>query len=1033
MMAIIDNTNTGSKNYSFQIETISNELERYIKSTKALYSYNQISEWVDVRLFSNNFVQQNLSLNLLWIFSKQRILQSNEVVNNTCNWLYERLDTHIDTQNHDLINAYVIVAIEKLTKSLKELPSIRSCLTNYERESVKNYLSKLIVDEKVFNFKKSQQYIKLKKIESIPIVSSFLNNYDSLLDIVTGSETQRSLGQVMQYILNVNDVINDSDGLLGLVDDLYALEQLKIDPVEYDFSLKWQFEMNFPDFQFPIIIDKKGNNLINQVDGLIKTALFYSERNNTNKRLFFIDEPGPFSILASILGIIINLKIEQEKNALSNSKILLEERVYKLSKGPLNIIVQFLRTESHGKNKFYLFQTEGNAITIDQKIINDCVVEESDEFLSRESKVNSFKKATKLKVHGMFPFGLANNLSINFEKVLLLDKKINIDIYLNTEIEGRTIEEWFGCKRVNTKLNEKISLGLLSDQPLITVFYSLDSLIKYLLIHKIDQNYFQSLNMILETNLDSNLENLSYLTTSFDKPFKTVNIFSNQKNDYVEKQFSNLGYLVYSEERTINKKFIHPPRDSLFENYLSKVGSYPEVTFLEINEPLIEELFELLNFKLDPAFRKLKGYLYNIKLKLLSRYSLLTYKQKKSLSSQFETYLNKLVSYTHVHENIPKIIDFITNNKLFIQDYEKFTYLNDMKSNHDNEKILVSIKEFETLKRRNWQDGHITKSNLRELRQISNIIVPAFIDARVARNLINFPHAESVCFIATKFEIKNFLIPLLERRDGLKNTNLEVLNLEKESDTKFENIFLDMELDFSSSKFLSSSNSYELYDARIFLFEDNKCLALPLGGRQIISHDLINIFPEEIAVKDIECGNFLICPDTNNGDLQDSILDSIVDNITPIRELSRLWKIELDKFLLVNSRGIEQLLSLLELRGEKRHEVTVKNWFKNPHLLAPKHPEIVFKIFEELLNKNDGYFNKCLMSVQTLYKARTEVLNDLPEYIRNVTFNEDESNIEFKIKEKKFKANLYEALSYQDTTVNLDFLYKVKDMEDFFE
>ena len=220
--------------HSLQIETLSKELDNFIRQSKIINNYDEIASWVDKRLFSDNFMQQNLSLNLLWIFSKYRILPSNPVVNGSCNWLFKKLDSLIVTQDYDAINAHIIVTIEKLTKTLKELPSIRSCLTNYERESVREYLNKITINDSVLNFKESLQYKNLKKIESIPVVGSFIQNYDDLLDIVTGSITQQSLGQVMQYILNINDVINDTFGVLGLVDDLYALEQFTIDPKELE-------------------------------------------------------------------------------------------------------------------------------------------------------------------------------------------------------------------------------------------------------------------------------------------------------------------------------------------------------------------------------------------------------------------------------------------------------------------------------------------------------------------------------------------------------------------------------------------------------------------------------------------------------------------------------------------------------------------------------------------------------------------------------------------------------------------------------
>ena len=72
---------------------------------------------------------------------------------------------------------------------------------------------------------------------------------------------------------------------------------------------------------------------------------------------------------------------------------------------------------------------------------------------------------------------------------------------------------------------------------------------------------------------------------------------------------------------------------------------------------------------------KLKRYLYQIGSKLLSRYSQLTKNGKIDFIKDLETYVNKLVSYKHIHENISHIIDFVNEHKDFLRDFEKFNFV----------------------------------------------------------------------------------------------------------------------------------------------------------------------------------------------------------------------------------------------------------------------------------------------------------------------------------------------------------------------
>ena len=87
------------------------------------------------------------------------------------------------------------------------------------------------------------------KLKAIPIVNSFLENYERLLELMTDhNRGANNIESIMQYILTIDDVVKDSVGVLGLVDDLFAMEQLDLkistdDPAKLNGYLKLIFRI----------------------------------------------------------------------------------------------------------------------------------------------------------------------------------------------------------------------------------------------------------------------------------------------------------------------------------------------------------------------------------------------------------------------------------------------------------------------------------------------------------------------------------------------------------------------------------------------------------------------------------------------------------------------------------------------------------------------------------------------------------------------------------------------------------------------
>ena len=213
------------------------------------------------------------------------------------------------------------------------------------------------------------------------------------------------------------------------------------------------------------------------------------------------------------------------------------------------------------------------------------------------------------------------------------------------------------------------------------------------------------------------------------------------------------------------------------------------------------------------------------------------------------------------------------------------------------------------------------------------------------------------------------------------------------------------------------------------ILDDDHYYLVPRGGKTIITYDDINLDPIESPVAEIEQGNFLILPDTHHGDLQDSILDLTKQNIHKIRAKAFLWKTNLQDAININNITLEDLEIELARGGVSRKLMTIKNWFKDPHLIAPQNPDKVFKVFASILGKQEGYFDESLDNVSTLYKARKKVMDDLPTYLKAGTF-EDETNIlKMDINGKLFKASLYEVLGSENAKASPEDLYKLRELD----
>ena len=440
--------------------------------------------------------------------------------------------------------------------------------------------------------------------------------------------------------------------------------------------------------------------------------------------------------------------------------------------------------------------------SITRKELNKCSIEPTeDEPNSQRSKFTSFKENLSKNIHGLFPFGLANNLDLSFEKFFWLIERINWICISALRLKAGQLKNGLE-EAINTQGKETISHGLLSDEPLITTAYNLDSSMLYVSDNDFSEDKFHSLNLISSGSIYNDIEQLSRLAYKFNQSFKTFNVFSDQSSEYVEELFRDENYQVFKEHRDITTAYVHPPKDSLFENYLSKVGAYRNVELVAVEEPLLE-VFQLSNFQLGAQYIVLKNLLFSVKRIFLSRYAQLSSNAKEQLEIKLDDHIARLKSYVHAHENIEKIILFLESNREFVLEFQRSTFVYEHYQDSPNTKILVSGKEYESIRKKGWEENHITKLELKQLAQTETLVVPAFIDRKITKNLINFPFAEKIIFIASKYEIENYLQHLVDDRVAIETPVEDPPEVESSIDS-FEKIFIDIDLGSIASPSRSS-------------------------------------------------------------------------------------------------------------------------------------------------------------------------------------------------------------------------------------
>ncbi len=997
-------------------------------------SYEEISLWLN-KVFEIPFIRENFSITLLWIFSQLRISKDDAQIRKICLCCYEFLKNNLagSLKEFNEIQDCITSTEHRLIKILKILPSIETCLTDNERKSVLSKISSFELTDDCFNFKDTEQFKNLDKIRSVTSVNSFLDNYEKLLDISTksGSGFGKKIGSIVQYIITVDDVIADGIGLLGIVDDVYALGQLYDQQLsEGDENLKWEFELKYPNFRYPILVSENGQNLFNKADFLLKSSILKSDDEHKNLRLIKASLPKNFAIISSILSTVTDIKLSQKSLNNINPYKLEVDQVYELSKDGETICAKFKKIKEVMGSDFFFFEFKRKKTryagagrmerSISLGFLNRCALSKSNKSASDHNTAEKFLDAANIRdIKGIYPFQASEGVEYDLKKSALVCPKNTFEHLSNIYLEGRPIIDWFGQIYIDTKGKVKKTSGIFGGDPLLIHTTDVNQLLGYLDENEGELKNLQTINYVIKNEPDLGAANeLRRIAKNVG-----VNIFLENSQKKYERNLIQEGYKLVKDKKP-STELLMPRENDTISHYLSKLGTVSKVSYRLFSDPIIEEYKKLItniergNSEIDFIRKLLKQWVDKQNLRLRGT-------DKDLRLEKFEKYLEKLTILRAHDDSIPELLEFIRTNIFHIKNFSKEDEIEKWctENNSVHDKVLISNKDLRIMSLQNKFDPEkfISFFELEKSTTVINkLFIPSILDPKL-REII------ATSNFASEIEVLVFPQDKVRLEKAVKYFRGDGLTAEiKDKNKALENIFAD-DITYASpfSEKISSLSRDELTEAIVIEFENGKMLPLPLQSA-VISSPTVNELTVNLkkkTVSEIEFGDYIMVTDTQGGAITDYIIDQTVPQIESIRIEANLWKNALSEFMKIKDMDYKDVSKHFDTFGLRRDPLTIKAWLNNEHLIAPDSIEGSLTKLGKILEMEEKQINSCIKNCKRIYSLRRRVIDEILELLEH-PYVENEQ-IFFDYNGKNFNFKFFEVAETHKDIVDSKSLYHI--------
>ena len=1019
---------------------------------------------------------------IIWIASQARISKDSKIhkcVNTFTKEVSKVINnkdhgTLSDEYFHQKVNTIIAITIENLKKYNSINPSLYNCVSPEEFIKIKNKLIYFAenesLNERASSIYESTQMKLIKKYIKSANIQELESKIKILLDIATSeSENSPIASASINYLLDSNDVIEDKIGILGLVDDMVAIEYgiKKIQPNNTYFRLINEHNKNYPSFDLPLIDTSTPISLIN-VENIVK-ASYTKISEEPIKRLLIVPEIGPLHILSAVGKAICN-RIDSSMFTTDyisfnkGEKILIGE-IEASSYGKTyqkKIIVEYDQQCGRAPHLFYVKTSKGDRQTVSKEIIKDASLSIDSSKLSSNNDLNKFKREDR---SNYIPWGsMEFNKSIKsinaHKKIFIFCKKNNLEKYLSEEVFGQTLKSWFGLRYFDNKFKFQDHIGAHSLFP-EPFFYSASNkdIAMEMIRNKWEDNSVGKEPDLIIINEPSWLQDDIFLKILKRTEYNVLvfNDFFRKTNKTIkENGFEEIA--VKPDTFVPVKKSKNNLSQSLIEKYLLKSEPFSIKT-----KPIAESVLDKITteFKNTKILEKEENFFIKCTISrvlqaIRSRITPHTKDSYKKLSSELTKIAEELSFLANINNEFLKLSKLILENmKPLLEINRSKEILNCLKDLKLNKKtILVVMPAQLENARKFFADGNknfeiILASNLENQNDVENLIVPYFLGGEYSTMLRNFKYANNHIFLLSKSEEK--VHNSLQKRDKnlfdsyfsdkkkyVKSKEISNENIENEISylDPSANIF-QQSINIVSNQ-TGSGHDLENIESRMFSLESDQTLVLPSGGDTLmIEKDNNNNTPELAKVSTINVGDRLIIPESfSGGDILEAVVKSDEEQhkeYEKILKKASSWQKVLLNYKNNNNLNMIDLNSKLEKIGIKRNIATIRSWLNDPSTIAPRNRE---EIIPKIFSLDDSSFNaskSCLKAVSKIYSARSEARKILVSNVENKSIENNQSTLKIDINATRFNFNIIEVRSVADVNVQFKHLYHLRSYEELKE
>jgi hypothetical protein len=1022
--------------------------------------------------YSNTFVEE-----IIWIGSQARIFKDSIEIHKSVRTFLKEVNKILCKQNEFEIhlNSIIGITIPKIKKYIpNSLPSISSCLTENEikliKEKLDSYVLESTLNENAYNIDKSNQMQLINRYIGSPTLKEFSTKVEILLDIATGnSENADVAAASINYLLDTNDVINDSLGILGLVDDMYAIN-LGIQntyPNNLFHRLVNKHNSEFPSFDLPVIDSGKPLSLIN-LENLVKASYTKIHDSEPLKRLLIVPQTGPLHILTAIGKAICNRINSSNINVIepnlfkSGDKILIGE-IPAISHGNeymKKVYVEYDSPVSRAPNLHYIRTAgEGEKETISKLILSDAsLCLDENQKISTRGDLKKFKREDGKKI---IPWGsIKFNKNIKTipapSKIFIFCKKNNLDLYMNEEIYGIPIKSWFGLRYFNKSFNYKDHMSTygLFPEPM---FYSASNkdIAMEMIRGKWDDEKIVSNPDLIVIKEPSWLEDLEFLKLLRKCKHDIVieNDFFRKSNNLI-KQYGFEELAAKPDALIPIKESRNSINQSLIERFLIKSQPFKIIPKI-IDSSVLDEIYTLMrktNFTSNDFIFKcqLQNLLKKIRMRIIPH----TMESSLNLSIEFTKITEELAFLSKVNPEYLKLSKLILGHTKDLLEFDRSKAIEDCLAKiKPNEKTKIVINRAQLKEARKiFNSGSrrldfILPAELESQKKLKNLIIPFFLGTEYSTKLRNFKYADNHIFLLSESE--EIVHKLMEERDKNLFTKLYSDNAESRNKPSFvsqndvdiaisqidpsTNIF-QHSISIVNSQF-QSSNRDENIDCRIFSLENDQTIILPVGGSTLISDpDSFSHSPILSRVSTFEIGDKLIIPKSFSGhDLLEAVLRSDAAKYAEYIQIDKracAWQDILKEYKTNNNLDSSGLYKALKKVGIKRNIATIRSWINDPDTVAPRNrDDIIGKIYS-LEHTSNISKEACLKSIKIIYNAREDARSALVANLKGKVIKNDQSSFRVAINEMDIDFQILKIESVADVSVQFKYLYHLKSYEE---